>query len=153
MSATATNANDVRCPKCNGPTWFEVGGKFWGNGLTSNGKPKPTHKCKDKACGGAVWQKNAQAAPPRQASAEKKPVSIGTTGVALLDDQAEHEDATLAELQRQEGWVEIKRRYTEAVSFVMGMVPTLTKADVGVSPESFASMVATVFIQRMQKGV
>lgn len=54
----------MNCPKCGGDMWDERQGKFWGTGLTPNGKNKPTHKCKDKECaknGGVAWEKSSGA--------------------------------------------------------------------------------------------
>jgi hypothetical protein len=157
MTAIAPpNVDNVRCPKCQGPTWNEVGGRFWGNGLTSNGKAKPTHKCKDKACGGAVWQKDADPPAPRQAPATsaKQPVSIGTTGVASIDNGYVGNDPIRAELEAGEGWVDLRAKYMESLAFVLKhVVPEMTKADIGASPESVSAMTAQIFIARRDAGV
>ncbi len=101
-----------------------------------------------------IWPPRDSA--PRQAapSNEKKPVSIGTTGVALLDEQAEHEDQTLKELQRGEEWAEIRRRYGECLAHVVDVVaPVLTKYDIGTDPQTIAAIAATLFIERNRRGV
>lgn len=160
MTATATAPNAITCPKCGGPCWDERAGRFWGNGLTANGKQKPTHKCKNKECGGAVWAKDAAStAAPRQAQVTapaptKQPHSIGTTGVASLDAGYVGQDSIRQELEAQEGWADLRRKYGECFTYVINnVVPVLETTKVGASPESVAAATATLFIQRMQKGV
>jgi len=47
-----SNGTSVVCPKCGGPTWDNRESKWY-----DAAKRQPTHKCKDKVCGGAVWVK------------------------------------------------------------------------------------------------
>lgn len=143
----AIQTEERPCPKC--------GGKTWDNRVGKKNPKAPDFKCRDKACDGVIWPPRGNSAP-RQAAPDNtpKPVSIGKTGVALLDEQTESEDKTLAELQRGEAWIELRARYMESVSFVLKhVVPELVKADIGASPESVSAMVAQVFIARNDKGI
>lgn len=47
--------NNPTCPECDGPMWDQRKSKWWGNGLSAAGRPKPVFKCKDKECDGVIW--------------------------------------------------------------------------------------------------
>jgi len=147
--APAAQASAVTCPQCHGPMWDERKGKYWGNGLSQSGKPKPTHKCRNKECGGALWLKEAptptttpvvQPTPaPAVSTPTKQPVSIGLTGDASLDRDVD-------------GWAALRAKYGECFTYVMdNVVPVLDAAKIGASPEAIAAATATLFIARQNK--
>ena len=65
----------VICPKCSGPMWDERKSRFWNNGISDSGKPKPIYKCKDRNCKGAIWSEQDdmdQRRPEERKAAFKK---------------------------------------------------------------------------------
>jgi hypothetical protein len=147
MTAPAVQQEERPCPKC--------GGRTWDNRVGKKNPKAPDFKCRDRSCDGVIWPPKNGAAP-RQAPAPsaKQPVSIGTTGVALVDQGYVGNDPVRQELEAGEAWVELRTKYMESLTFVLKMVvPEMVKADIGASPESVSAMTAQIFIARRDAGV
>lgn len=151
MTATATPiiAQGVQCPKC-------------GSAMIDDRNNKRSDKSPDYTCSNmlcvqtrngksyrtAIWAKDAPPAPPPKPPAPKNGVSYGHPGFL---EGAEQQEA--AELQKRIGF-DISKIQTDLSLYqsitewyLATMVPVLTKADVGCSPESVNAAVATIFIQ------
>lgn len=144
-----TTAAEPSCPKCSGAMWNQKNGKFpWKVGT-------PIFKCKNKECasaGGVLWEpKNGT--PPVQAVPPKSPPSFASRPESelppFLRDAAAQDAAELASevgvdltgIQKQ---LAVYQGITEW--YLDNIVPILTKADVGCSPESVTAGIATLFI-------
>lgn len=143
------------CPKCQGPVWDQKSSKFWGNGLTKNGKQKPRWECKNKECGGAMWDKettiHAEIQKPNPAKAPIPSHSnVPNKDLPPLLQNAEAEDN--AELAAKVG-VDLTKfskdlaLYTALTEFVTQKIAPLYGTEIGMSPESAVAAVATLYIQ------
>lgn len=147
MTAPATQ--EVACPKCGGRTWDNREGKK---------NPKaPDFKCRDRSCDGVIWppknttwagKPSAQTIAANPQPSGKQPFSIGTLPID------EPPDPIRAELERGEGWAELRQKYGECLTFVIdNVVPVLNRSEIGTDPASVAAITATLYIERNKRGV
>lgn len=138
MAATAS----VTCPKCQGPMWDETQSKFY-----DPSKNRPIAKCKDKACGGAVWPpKNGK--PPVQQRAPEFTSPGAPQG--FLADQEAHEAATVAAIQHG---ATNKLQAVFALYDVCLDHAAEVAAQTKLPAECVPQMAATLFIQASQRGI
>ena len=142
---TATTTTEVACPKC--------GAAMFDNRLTKKNPKQPDFKCTryKEGCEGVIW-------PPKNAPPQKVTVippkprltsNVPDSALPPLLQNAEKEDAAeLAakiggDLAEQEAFALYKR----AAKFVtQEIAPLYEKSGVGMSPESAAASVQTLFI-------
>lgn len=152
MSTTAIAPTTVVCPKCQGPVWDQQGSKFWGNGLFKSGKQKPRWECKNKECGGAVWDKATPAAAPAKPSGPQ-PISYGHPEFLADVDRQESADLAakigfdISTIQK-----ELALYHALAEFVVRDIAPIYEAGKVGMSPESAAASVQTLYINITESG-
>jgi hypothetical protein len=101
----------------------KCGGKMWDNRVGKKNPKAPDFKCRDKSCDGVIW-------PPKKADVVAGSIppapSVPTKSIAQM--------------------------YIESTDFVLAtIVPKYEAKEIGCSPESIASMVATIFIARRKE--
>lgn len=159
--ATALQPTAVTCPKCNGPVWDQKMGKFWGNGLRSNGKQKPRWECKNKECGGAVWEEKnvVSATPPKPSPAH---ANVPNQQLPPLLQNQEAEDA--AELQskigdgRKEALDAVKAKHAFAMKHanefvIKHIVPLYEAVEIGLTGDDCYKQAYTIFQTWEDKGL
>lgn len=103
-------------------------GQVWDNRATKKGN-QPDYRCKNRSCDGAIWL------TPKGGT--KKNGTIPPTAAPVVESG---EKPKLAGL------------YMEATEFVLNrIVPLYEKAEIGVSDEAVAAMVATLFIAKSKE--
>jgi predicted lipid-binding transport protein (Tim44 family) len=136
--------------------WDQKNGKFpWKPGT-------PIFKCRDKECatnGGVIWEPKNGATAPAAAPPKSAPASFANKPESelppFLRDAAKEDAAELAAklapdaLAALQSNLAIYQALTEYV--VRDIAPIYDKAKIGMSPESAAAAVATLYISANKK--
>jgi hypothetical protein len=139
---TATHNVDApitECPDC--------GGDLWDNRTTKRNAKQPDFRCKDRDdCGAAIWLKKKETNGKRGAQKEAHSMGGPLPGEEPVAETAEAKKERLGALgQLQVICAKIVRERTVPV-LIAGTNP------VGVSPESQAAMINTLFIAAERRG-
>lgn len=126
MTTAIRTTDEVECPKC--------GGRMWDNRETKKNPKAPDYKCRDRNCDGVIWPpKNGQ--PNVGPKSEKQAFTAGPR-IPQMDGPMDTD-----KLDR------LFALYGVCLSEAIQQAKKLDEADVGSTPESVASMAATIFIQ------
>lgn len=121
MSTAIRTTDEVMCPKC--------GGRTWDNRSTKRNPKAPDYKCRDRSCDGAVWPPKDQQNGGRAAQGKQG----FSSGPALPGEMPAKLDILFA-------------LYGVCLGEAIQQAGKLDEAQIGSSPETVASMAATMFI-------
>lgn len=134
------------CPKCSSPDlWDETKSKYWNNGIDKKtGKPQPRWKCKDKNCGGKIYE----AAGASGAAGTTGGASSGATA-GVGQSAARDLSAPATALPPAPNGKPSHELYQKITAWVLReIVPMYEAGGVPMTPEAVTSCVHTLFINK-----
>jgi hypothetical protein len=165
MTASTHVQISPACPKCSGPCWDQKAGKFWGTGLFKSGKQKPRWECKNKECGGVLWdnEPTTTKAPTLQAHPAKEPFSHANKPEKdlppyLRDAETEDNAELASKIAPEKPNRPLQRAYADAqkdaVKFVLDEVePLFRNHEIGMTDDTVHKLAFELFKTWTDKGL